>query len=262
MNVMGSELESIKRKSLLYKSDVEYADYCINHIEGCSHGCRYPCYAMMMKKRFGIIKTYNEWLKPKIVSNAIELLDNELPRMRDKIKCVHLCFTSDPFMYKQNDVKELTLRIIKKLKENGIKCTVLTKGILPDDLTNIDIYGKDNLYGISLVSFDKNFKDCFEPYSAPYEERLEALEYLHRNGLKTWVSMEPYPTPNLVKQNLSDILERIGFTDRVVFGRLNYNVKSSQFPMDKEFYNQCSKIVIDFCQKNGIEYHIKYKTMT
>ncbi|GAH64958.1 unnamed protein product [marine sediment metagenome] len=44
-------MKSVIRKSLLYKSGVEYADFCINHVEGCSHGCRFPCYAMMMKKK-------------------------------------------------------------------------------------------------------------------------------------------------------------------------------------------------------------------
>ncbi|MEK7375887.1 MAG: radical SAM protein, partial [Candidatus Margulisiibacteriota bacterium] len=73
-------MKSIKRKSLLYKSGVEYADYCLNHVEGCSHGCKYPCYAFMMKKRCGVVKTYEEWCQPKIVSNAIELLDEEIPK--------------------------------------------------------------------------------------------------------------------------------------------------------------------------------------
>jgi len=67
----------IKRKSLLYKSGVEYADYCINHVEGCSHGCKFPCYAMNMKKRCGVIKDYKDWIKPKIVENA--LVDEYLP---------------------------------------------------------------------------------------------------------------------------------------------------------------------------------------
>ena len=76
----------INRKSLLYKTGVEYGDYTINHVEGCSHGCMYPCYAMLMAKRFGRVKNYDEWIKPKIVSNAIELLEQEIPKHKDKIK--------------------------------------------------------------------------------------------------------------------------------------------------------------------------------
>ena len=66
---------SINRKSLLYKTGVEYGDYTVNHVQWCFHGCLYPCYAMMMVKRFGTVKNYDEWIKPKIVDNAIELLE-------------------------------------------------------------------------------------------------------------------------------------------------------------------------------------------
>ena len=80
------------RRSLLYKSGVEYADFCLNHVEGCAHGCKYPCYAMQMARRFGRVKTYKDWLKPKLVSNALELLDKEIPLYKGQIKFVHLCF--------------------------------------------------------------------------------------------------------------------------------------------------------------------------
>ena len=197
----------IRRKSLLYKSGVEYADYCINHIEGCSHGCKFPCYAMMMKKRFGKIKDYNDWIKPKIVVNALDILDTELPKLKDKIKVVHLSFMTDPFMYQQKEVADLTLKIIERLNKDNIRCTVLTKGIYPKQLANVEKYGKNNEYSITLVSLDRGFKNKFEPGAAPYDERIRALKYLHDKGLKTWVSMEPYPTPNLVKQDLITLQE-------------------------------------------------------
>ena len=107
-------MDSIERKSLLYKTDVEYGDYTINHVLGCSHGCLYPCYAFNIKKRFGIIKEYNDWLKPKIVSNALELLDKEIPKYKKDIKSVQLSFTTDPFMQGYPEVSELTIKIIKK----------------------------------------------------------------------------------------------------------------------------------------------------
>src|SRR4030042_2792582 len=105
-------MKSVTKQSLLYKSGVEYADYSINHVVGCSHGCRFPCYAMMMAKRFGKIQTYNDWIKPKIVSNSLELLDKEIPKHKGKIKFVHLSFMTDPFMYKNPDVGKMTLKII------------------------------------------------------------------------------------------------------------------------------------------------------
>lgn len=253
-------MQIIKRKSLLYKSEVEYADFCLNHVEGCSHGCKYPCYAYMMKRRCGIIKTYEEWCEPKIVSNALELLDNEIPKYKNKIKYVHLCFSTDPFMYKQEQVNELSLRIIDKLNINNIYCTVLTKGIFPVELGNSNGISRNNEYGITLVSLDEIFRKEFEPNSANLMDRIKALKYLHEKGFKTWVSMEPYPTPNLIKQDLIEILEAIAFVDKIIFGRLNYSIKSSEFRNAKEFYNALSSSVIKFCKKNKINYYIKQGT--
>lgn len=250
----------IKRKSLLYKSGVEYADYCINHVEGCSHGCKFPCYAMMMKKRCGVIKDYNDWIKPKIVENALELLDKEIPKLKHKIEVVHLCFTTDPFMYKQKEVSDLTLKIIERLNKDNIRCTVLTKGIYPKELADTEKYGENNEYSITLVSLSKKFKNDFEPFSAPYESRIKALKYLHDQGLRTWVSMEPYPTPNLSKQDLSEILKKINFVNKIIFGKLNYNVESTQSGYNGNFYQGCVNLVIEFCRRNDIKYHIKHGT--
>lgn len=252
----------ITRKTLLYKSKVEYTDFCINHIEGCAHGCRFPCYAMLMKKRYGLIKNYNEWIKPKIVSNALELLDKELPKYRNKIKLVHLCFSTDPFMYKFPDIEKITLDIIERLNKNNIRCTVLTKGTYPQTLINNIKYSNNNEYGITIVSLNEEFKRKFEPFSASCKERIDALRYLHSKGLKTWISMEPYPTPNLINQDLLEILKKISFVDKIIFGKLNYNINSSKyvFKEGNEFYEYCANKIISFCKKNGIKYHIKYGT--
>jgi DNA repair photolyase len=252
-------MKTIKKKSLLYKSEVEYADYCINHVLGCAHGCRFPCYAMLMAQRFGHIKDYSDWIKPRIVSNALELLDKEIPKYKKKINFVHLCFMTDPFMYKKKEVIGLTLKIIEKLNKNDIKCTVLTKGIFPKILKNKGKYGKNNEYGITLISLNKKFKNGYEPFSAPYNERIKALKYLHDKGFRTWVSIEPYPPPNIVEQDLLKLLERISFVDKIIFGKMNYNVHATGWG-NKIFYEKCAEKVINFCKKRGIEYHIKFGT--
>ncbi|HQK63470.1 MAG TPA: radical SAM protein, partial [Methanofastidiosum sp.] len=122
-------MEKIRRHSLLYKTGVEYGDYTINHVLGCSHGCTYPCYAFMMAHRFGRVKDYNEWLEPKLVENSLELLKKEIPKKQKSIKSVHLCFTTDPFMVGYPEVTEMSLEIIRLLDYYGIKCTTLTKGV-------------------------------------------------------------------------------------------------------------------------------------
>jgi len=250
-------MKSITRKSLLYKSKVNYGDYAINHIQGCSHGCTY-CYEMLDKVKKKKIKDYAEWIEPKIVRNALELLDKEIPKLKDKIKVVHICFSTDPFMYGQDEVGEMTLKIISKLNNEGIRCTVLTKGILPKELAD-ESYSLKNEYGITLVSLDPEFQKTYEPGASPISERFEALKYLHKQGLKTWVSLEPYPTPNIVQQDFLELLEKVKFVDKIIFGSWNYNAQVSAYRDRKKFYLECVNTLRKFCKENGIEYHIKIK---
>ena len=252
-------MKTITRKSMLYKTGVEYGDYTMNHIFCCAHGCKYPCYAFLMARRFGKVSSYEEWLEPKLVSNALEILEKEIPRLKEKIQSVQLCFTSDPFMQDYDEVRDMSLAAIHKLNLAGIKCTVLTKGLLPCELAN---YSLDNEYGITLISLDEEYRKRVEPGAASYKARLAALKQLHDAGCKTWVSIEPYPTPNFIDQDIIPILEAISFTDKIIFGRTNYNKEISAYSSHKEFYNKQVRIVIDFCLTNRINYHIKDGTLT
>lgn len=256
---MKTVKKHINRKTLIYKTEVEYGDYTINHALGCSHGCKYPCYAFLQKKRFGEVKSYEDWCEPALVENALELLDAEIPKFKDKIKMLHLCFTTDPFMYEYPEVQEMSIAAIKKLNAAGIKCSVLTKGVLPIELSELS---KDNEYGITLVSLDENFRTQTEPGSAPLAERLAALKAIHDAGSKTWVSIEPYPTPNICDQKLMPILEAVRFANKIIFGRMNYNKEVTAYKGQKEFFNKRAIETISFCENHGISYHIKDGTIT
>jgi DNA repair photolyase len=219
----------------------------------------YPCYAYLIAKRFGKVKNYNQWIKPRICSNTLELLEKELPHLETKIKSVFLCFTTDPFMYGYDDINELSLEVIKKINSHNKKVIVLTKGLLPKKLEDTS---KINEYGITLITTDENYRKILEPGGSPIEQRVEALRYLHDKGFFTWVSIEPYPTPNIIDQDISVLLEKIKFVDKIIFGRLNYNPKSTSYKNRKDYYNKLTRVVIDFCKTNGIEYFIKKKTQT
>lgn len=252
-------MKTIKRKTMLYQTGVEYGDYTMNHVQGCVHGCRYPCYAFLLKKRFGQIKDYESWIDPVLVSNTLELLDKEIPRLRNKIQSVHLCFTTDPFMQGYPEVSAMSVAAIHKLNRAGIKCTTLTKGLLPIELAELS---SGNEHGITLISLDEEYRKKMEPGTAPYAERLASLRALHDAGCRTWVSIEPYPTPNMIRQKLQDLLEAVSFTDRIIFGRTNYSKIANSYEGHKHFYNECAAEVVAFCQKHGIDYHIKEKTIT
>ena len=252
-------MKTITRKTMLYQTGVEYGDYTMNHVQGCAHGCKFPCYAFLMKKRFGQIKDYEEWLEPCLVSNTLELLDLEIPRLRDKIQSVQLCFTTDPFMNGYPEVSAMSIAAIRRLNNAGIRCTTLTKGILPMELAQLS---PENEHGITLISLDERYREKMEPGASPYADRLAALRAMHDAGCRTWVSIEPYPTPNLIEQDLQNILDAVNFVDKIIFGRTNYCKEVNAYEQHKAFYNRLAAQVTEFCEQHGIQYHIKEKTIT
>lgn len=260
MNYESVSLGATTRKTLLYRTGVEYGDYCVNHVEGCSHGCTYPCYAMMMKKRTGVVSGYDEWTRPKIVTNALELLKKELPRHKNKIRSVYLCFATDPFMVGYDEIHTMSLQIIERLNRSDIYCTVLTKGVYP--VQQINMSHRKNRYGITLVSLSETFRKTYEPQTAMLSERIGALDRLHKAGFPTWVSIEPYPTPNIISQDIRKLLAEVSFATEIVFGKLNYNAKVKAYPRWREFYNEQAAIVAEYCTKRGIRYHIKNGTIS
>lgn len=247
------KVEGVNRKQLLYKTGVEYGDYALNHVLGCSHGCRYPCYAFLMNKRFRNI-TYENWTRPKIVENTIELLEKELPRLKGKARYINMCFATDPFMYNQPEVVKLSCDVIVLINSYGIPVKVLTKGVYTIDAAKVSAH-PENSFGITLVSLSEQFRQKYEPNAAPINERLKSLFAMHMCGFCTWVSIEPYPTSDIIEQDIYELLESVSFVDRIVFGRWNYG--KLNYPEHEKFYLEMASKVIEFGEKKGIEVVIK-----
>ena len=112
-------LERVDRKSLIYEMGGSGA-YAATHVVGCSHGCRFPCYAFLMMRRFGKVATYEEWCRPRLVGNALKLAQRELPRLRGTAHSISLSFATDAFMYNQPEVTELTLRLTRLINSYDI----------------------------------------------------------------------------------------------------------------------------------------------
>jgi len=79
--------------------------------------------------------------------------------------------------------------------------------------------------------------------------------------MKTWVSMEPYPTPNIIAQDINELLSEISFVDRIVFGKWSYSSRSTGYSDYKNFYITKIKEVIRFGYYNKIKVCIKNDTL-
>jgi len=187
------------------------------------------------------------------VGNALVLLSRELEKKRVAPRSVHLCLTTDPFMVDHPEVGAMSLAIIERLNRSGISCSLLTKGRLPSELAARRRFPCDNTHGISLVSLDDDFRSEWEPGAAPHAERIAALRRLHDAGRRTLVHIEPYPTPSIFEQDLSEILAEVKFVDHMFFGGWNYNSRVTQDRAADAFYFRQLSIVRRFCAKHGID---------
>jgi len=242
-------METVRRKSLLYRSGLGF--WCVNHVQGCAHACRYPCYAFMMAKHYGRARDEADWRRPRLVENAVELLERQLTRKRERIDVVHLCLTTDPFMVGYSEVTSHSLALIERLNGHGVRASVLTKGVLPAELAG-PRYDRGNTIGISLVSLDEGFRRRFEPGAAPYQERIAALERLHAAGCRTLVHIEPYPTSNILRQEVGPLLEAVAFVDELYFGGWNYSPLAGASAERDGFYRSQGRVVRAFCRQHHI----------
>lgn len=249
----------ITRSYMLYKTEVEYGDWAMNHVKGCAHACDY-CYACGNAKRRGRVSDMKEWSGPWLVSNTLELLKKEIPKLqKETAPRVFLSFTTDPFMYGYPEIKQMSLAAIRMLNEAGIPCTVLSKGVLPMELACLS---PQNEYGITLSSLDENFREIMEPGSAPYAERIGALRRLHEAQCHTFISVEPFFTPNIHNQNLQELFKAVDFVDKIIFGRVNRYKGTAAYPDYKGYYNHMAAASIKFGEEHGMQVYIKEGTFT
>jgi hypothetical protein len=165
--------------------------------------------------------------------------------------CAHGCLTTDPFMVGYPEVTSASLAIIARLNAHGVRASVLTKGVLPRELADAR-FDRGNTFGISLVALDEGFRRRFEPGAAPYVERIGGLERLHGAGCRTLVHIEPYPTPNIVRQEIGPLLEAIAFVDELYFGGWNYSPLPGASVQRDRFYQSQAGTVRAFCRQHHI----------
>jgi DNA repair photolyase len=87
-------------------------------------------------------------------------------------------------------------------------------------LRDLDVLktGRDFEVGFSITTADDDIRKLFEPLAPSIKARVDALEELHRAGIRTYAMIAPM-LPGA--EDLAEILA--GKIDRVLFDRMNYN---------------------------------------
>lgn len=210
-------VKEVQAKSILSKSGIPGADYCINAYVGCAHSCVY-CYATFMKKFTGHTEPWGTFVDVKI--NAAELLGKQLP----KAKRGHVMVSSVTDAYQPLEVKyRLTRQCLELLLENKFPVDILTKS--PLVLRDLDIIKRfDEIeVGITISTDDEKMRKIFEPGAPPIEARIHTLRTLKEQGVRTYVFVGP-----MLPMNPEVLGDKIGqYADSILLSRMNYVSKTA-----------------------------------
>lgn len=246
------KIKEIQAKSILSNSKVY--DYVINPYVGCQHGCSY-CYARFMKRFTGHKEAWGDFVDVKI--NASDLLIKEIKKKR--IGTVWVSGVCDPYQPLENKYK-LTRQCLDILAQHKWPVVIQTRSPLVSRDLDIFKNSRDIEVGLSITTANDETRKIFEPYAPPVEKRLEAIELLHQNGIRTYVMIAPI-LPEA--ENLIGMLA--GIADYIIIDRMNY------FHADKiykrygwqkkntdEYFKIIGKKIEDDCSFRGIECRSAY----
>jgi len=245
-------VREITAKAILSKSQVY--DYALNPYVGCAHDCAY-CYAKFMKRFTGHNERWGDFVDVKV--NAPELLEKELRRKRPgRVWVSGVC---DPYQPIEKRYL-LTRRCLALLAQNGWPFTIQTKS--PLVLRDLDIIkgAGDAEAGFTITTADERMRRIFEPGAPPIRKRLEALDKLHSEGIKTFVMIAPI-LPGA--QGLIPLLK--GRTETVLVDRLNYHYADwayreygLRWASEEGFFRQKSEELRAGLEKEGISCEVLF----
>jgi DNA repair photolyase len=245
-------VREIYARSILSKSKIY--DYTINAYTGCQHSCTY-CYARFMKRTTGHIEPWGEFLDVKI--NASELLQKEInKKTRGRVWISGVCDAYQPLEAKY----ELTRKCLEILVAHDWPITIQTKS--PLVLRDMDILKKASgiEVGFTITTADDNVRRLFEPSAPPIEARIEALDELHKAGIRTFAMTAPM-LPGAEK--LPSLLA--GKVNYVLLDRMNYHYSdwvyrkyNLEAAMSDVFIHRTAKELADAFKKQGIDCQVVF----
>ena len=124
-------------------------------------------------------------------------------------------------------------------------------------LRDVDILkeASDSEVGLTVTTADDGIRKLFEPHAPPIEDRLAALNGLHRAGMRTYAMIAPM-LPGA--EGLAEALK--GKVDYVIVDRMNYNHADWVYrkygllnKLTGDFFYQTGRDLASALRKLGIE---------
>jgi DNA repair photolyase len=185
--------------------------YTANLYKGCTHGCVY-CYAPSLTHDE---RGWGSYVDVKV--NAPRVLEREL-RSLEKEE-VFLSSASDPYQPVEARYK-VTRRCLEILRRNRFPVSILTRS--PLVLRDLDILKKIDWLSVGMSITTVPTRE-FEPGVPPLPRRIETLRKLHREGIRTRVSLAPV-IPGVVALDLDRLFHDLSDAgvESVMFGVLRF----------------------------------------
>ena len=225
----------------------EYSPKALNIYMSCTHGCQY-CYAPSC--RYQTKEQY--FSKPWPRKDIAKKLQDELAKNSPKEQ-VLLSFIGDVYC-DTYDHNRATRDCIWLLTQYHVPFAILTKGGYRC-LRDIDLffpYRERCMIGTTLTFDNPHDSSNWEPGAALPYERVDTLQTLHDEGLRTFASFEPVIDPNQ-SLNLMSVTAEMGCVDVYKVGKLN-NYKGLDKQIDwTDFLQRAVNILRDA----GKEFYVK-----
>jgi DNA repair photolyase len=224
----------------------EYSRLAVNLYTGCGHRCEYcyaPAYVMTERDRF-----HNPVPRPNILEKLT--LDSQKLNIKKQKGPVLLCFTCDPYQPIDEQL-QLTRKAIQVLHSFGLHVNILTKGGRRAE-RDFDLLTCNDLFGVTLTNLDNSLSLKWEPFAPLPDERIETLLVAHKQGIKTWVSLEPVIYPEI---SMEIIKKTYKFVDEFKVGVLNYHPHASTVDWHKfarDVKNLLTELHCDFYLKEDL----------
>jgi len=245
-------IKELYAKSILSKSQIY--DYAVNPYVGCSHACRY-CYASFMKRFTGHKEPWGTFVDAKV--NAPELLSKEIRRKtRGRVWVSGVC---DPYQAAEMKYR-LTRQCLKILAQNDWPVTIQTKSpLVLQDMEILRDFGEGEV-GFSIGTADDGIRKLLEPAAPPIKARIDALEVLHANHIKTYAMVAPI-LPGA--EGLAAALR--GKVDHVLLDRMNYRPVSRIYrehkmawALEDAFFLQMGDLLKQKFENQGISVEVLF----
>jgi DNA repair photolyase len=204
------KIREILVKNILSKSKV--FDWTINPYIGCQHGCTY-CYARFIKRFTGHKEKWGEFVDVKI--NAPEMLEKEIKRKeKGNVWISGICDPYQPIEKKY----QITRKCLGILLKYQWPVTIQTKS--PLVLRDLDLFKKfkEIEVGFTITTGEDCIRKIFEPKAPSIQERIRALEKVHKERIRTFAMIAP------VLPGAEGLLQKLkGKVNYVILDKMNYH---------------------------------------